>query len=262
MIFYNPKPNFMSISISDCKLNCKHCMGKYLKQMLRINSTEQLIKFCKNFNGNGILISGGFDKYGKLINMEKILPVIKKFREKLFIAIHPGFLNESEIKNVSEACDIAFIDIPSENAIKDVFGIDASFEDYIKNMEILIDSGIRVSPHITVGLNHGKIEEWDIIDEIKKYKFEKLVINLVVPTAKTEFEKISLKKEEIFDFIFYAKRKIDNIVIGCMRPRNYDVDFIKAGISIANPSKKAIKHLEENGIKAEYKNYCCGINEI
>lgn len=237
-------------------------MGKYLKQMVKANSPEKLIKFCRNFRGNGILISGGFDKSGKLINMEKMLPVIKKLRERLFIAIHPGFLNEREAENVSEACDIAFIDLPSENAIKNVFGLKASFEDYIKNMEILIDSGIRVSPHVTIGLNHGKIEEEHIIDEIRKYKFEKLVLNLIVPTAKTEFEKVSLKREEVIDFIIDAKRKIKNVVIGCMRPRSYDIDFIKTGISIANPSKKAIKYLKENGIKAEYKNYCCGISEI
>ncbi|HEC76733.1 MAG TPA: radical SAM protein [Thermoplasmatales archaeon] len=262
MIFYIPKPDFISVSISNCKLRCKHCMGKYLEQMVKAYSPDELFKFCEGFNGKGILISGGFDEYGRLINMEKMLSAIKKLKKKLFIAIHPGFLNEKEAENVAEACDIAFIDLPSENAIKNVFGLKSSFEDYMKNMEILIDAGMRVSPHITLGLNYGEIEEGYVVDRLKEYKVEKVVLNLIVPTAKTEFEKIRLKREEVIEFIVDAKRKIKNIVIGCMRPRSYDIDFIKNGMSIANPSKEALKYAEDNSMKAEFRNYCCGIKEF
>lgn len=262
MIAYMPKPNFMPISISKCKLNCKHCMGRYLEQMLKINEAEKLLKFGENYRGIGFLISGGFDEKGKLINLEKILPAVEKLHNKFYIAIHPGFVDIKLAEKIALACNIAFVDLPCSSAIKNVLRVEATLEDYFCNMELLIDAGIKVSPHITVGLNYGKIEEWNILDKLKQYKFEKLVLNFVVPTAKTPFEKVRISKEDAIEFAKEAIKKF-NVAIGCMRPRNLDIDLIKAGIKeIANPSKVSLEYAKDKGIKVEVRNYCCGIKEI
>ncbi len=260
MIAYIPKPNFVPVAISSCRLNCKHCMGKYLEGMVKICTPDELIKFGEGFKGNGLLISGGFDKNGKLINLEKMIPAIKKLN--IYVAIHPGFAGEIA-EEIAEACNIAFVDLPSKNAIKNVFGLEASVEEYFKNMELLIDAGIKVSPHVTAGLNYGKIEEWEIIDELKSYKFEKLVLNFIVPTTKTPFEKVRIDRQEAIEFIKEVKKKFSNIAIGCMRPRSLDVDLIKEGIKeMANPSKKAMNYAKEKGIRVEIRQYCCGIGEM
>lgn len=255
LVAYIPKPNFMPVAISDCKLYCKHCMGKYLKQMVKIYSPDDLLEFLENYRGNGILVSGGFDKKGRLINLGKILKILSKHKNNLYVAIHPGFINKKLAKEIAETCDIAFVDLPSNNAIKKVLNLNATIEDYFKNMDLLIEQEIKISPHITLGLNYGKIEEYEILDRLKNYEIEKLVLNIVVPTVKTEFEKIEVKKEEIIDFVKEATKSF-NIAIGCMRPRKYDDDLIKVANEIANPSKRILKYVKE------IRNYCCGIKEI
>ena len=261
MIFYFPKPNFIPIAISTCKLNCKHCMGKYLKQMKTIDEGEKLIKFAKNYNGIGFLISGGFDKEGRLIGLKEMLPTLKKLKNRFYIAVHPGFVDDELSKEIANACHVAFIDLPSENAIKNVFGLNASTEDYFENMDKLLNAGVKAVPHITIGLNFGKVEEYDVLDELKKYKneIEKLVLNIVVPTTKTPFEKVKISKEEVLEFVRYAKDNF-KVSIGCMRPRSLDIDLIDVGINeMATPSKKAIEYAESKFKRIEIRNYCCGL---
>lgn len=256
MIAYFPKPNFMPVAISDCKLNCKHCMGKYLNGMIKIKNKEELLKFCEKFNGYGLLISGGFDREGKLINLDRMLPAIKKIRKKFFIAIHPGFVDKKMACGLADACDVAFVDLPSDEAIKNVFNLNKSSNDYFMNMECLIDSGIEVTPHITIGLNYGKIDEWKIIDELKNYRIKKIVLNIIMPTEGTPFEKLKIERDEILKFLEYSKGF--NFSIGCMRPRKFDEELIKNGVKeIAVPSKKAIQ-----GKKIEIRNICCGVQKF
>ena len=260
MIFYFPKPNFIPVAISKCELNCKHCMGKYLKQMEIMNG-EELLNFAKNYNGIGFLISGGFDKEGRLIGLKETLPFLKKLKNKFYIAIHPGFVDDELSKEIANACHVAFIDLPSENAIKNVFGLNASTEDYFENMDKLLNAGIKVVPHITIGLNFGKIEEHDVLDKLKEYKnkIEKLVLNIVIPTANTPFEKVKISKEEVLEFVRYAKDNF-KVSIGCMRPRGFDIDLIDMGINeMATPSKKAIEYANSKFKKIGIKNYCCGL---
>ena len=263
MIVYTPKPNFVPIAISDCKLNCLHCMGRYLKQMLQIYEAEKLLEFGKNYRGKGFLISGGFDRKARLINLEKMLPAIERLSNKFYVAIHPGFLNEDMAAKVAGACHIAFVDLPGENAIKNVFHLNASPYDYFHIMEMLLERGARVSPHITAGLNFGKIEEWEILDELKGYKVEKVVLNFILPTAGTPFENVDINVDEAVEFIKEAMKKFRHIALGCMRPRKLDISLIKAGIKeIANPSKEAMKYILQKGIKFERRNYCCGIRDF
>ncbi len=263
MIVYTPKPDFIPIAISDCKLNCLHCMGRYLKQMLQIYEAEKLLEFGKNYRGKGFLISGGFDRKARLINLEKMLPAIERLSNKFYVAIHPGFLNEDIAAKVAGACHIAFVDLPGENAIKNVFRLNASPYDYFHIMEMLLERGARVSPHITAGLNFGKIEEWEILDELKGYKVEKVVLNFILPTAGTPFENVDINVDEAVEFIKEAMKKFRHIALGCMRPRKLDISLIKAGIKeIANPSKEAMKYILQKGIKFERRNYCCGIRDF
>ena len=78
-------------------------------------------------------------------------------------------------------------------------------------------------------------------------------MNIVLPTKKTKFEKVKVKKEEAIEFIKEAKKKF-RITIGCMRPRTYDEELIKIVREIALPKIGLLKIFP-----VEIRNYCCGI---
>lgn len=258
MIAYIPKPFFPSVTLSKkCMLNCKHCMGKFLHQMVNIEQFKDEIKKGGEFNG--VLISSGFDREGRLLNLEKHLPFMEDLKKKIYVAIHPGFVDEKMAEKISNAANIAFVDIPSSDAIKNVFGLNKKMEDYMNSMHLLQDAGLKISPHITAGLNYGKIEEWEILDEIKYSRFEKLVLNFIVPTAKTPFEKVRIDEEEAINFFKEADKKIKKISIGCMRPRHLDIPLIKAGAKeMTNPSRKAMEYMGERSV--EILRWCCGVS--
>ncbi len=259
MIAYYPVPKFVPISISPCLLMCKHCMGKYLNGMKKIYDPAKMHEFGllhAKQGGTGMLVSGGYDKEGRLMNLKKMLPVMKLLRERMCIAVHPGFVDEEEAEEISDSADIAFVDIACDNGIKNVYGLNAETEDYIRNMEYLIDAGIDVSPHITLGLNFGKIEEWELLDEIKGHKIIKLVIDVILPTKGTPFENVGVDLNEVEEFLKEAGKKFDRVALGCMRPRNgIDEIALKNGIDeIAVPSPKLVKKVEN----VEKRYVCCG----
>jgi len=256
MIAYYPKPKFLPISISPCKLMCKHCMGKYLNGMIKIYDENKLLQLYKK-ELNGILISGGFDRNGKLINLERMIPAMKKLREKFCVAIHPGFIDAEMVEKLKESVDIAFVDIAANNGIKNVYGLDATTDDYIRNMENFIDARIDVSPHITVGLNYGKIEEWELIELLRNYRIVKLVIDVIMPTKGTPFQNVEIDLNMLEEFFKESRKKFKRIALGCMRPRHLPIDSIAydAGINeIALPSPRLLKKVRD----FEKKEICCG----
>jgi uncharacterized radical SAM superfamily protein len=75
-------PQFPSISITGtaCMLKCVHCNRVYLKHMENANSPVKLIEVCRRLKqkgAKGVLISGGCDEDGGLLDLEKFLPVIR-----------------------------------------------------------------------------------------------------------------------------------------------------------------------------------------
>jgi uncharacterized radical SAM superfamily protein len=262
MIIFVPNEKFISVAISLCKLNCKHCTGAYLKQMMHINRPEKFIRFGSNYAGNGILVSGGFDTQGKLINLTKMIPAVKKLKDKFYMAVHPGFVDQQLAEEIADAFHIAFVDIPSPDAIFDIFGLQATVEDYMDSIENLLDSGIKVTPHITLGLQYGIVNEYKVLEYIKQFNFEKLVVNTILPTAGTEFQEIRINKADVINFITTLQQLNIYFSIGCMRPRYLDTDFIDIGVSeLTNPSKDAILYAQQKGIHLERLEWCCGINK-
>ncbi|MBU2565322.1 MAG: radical SAM protein, partial [Candidatus Thermoplasmatota archaeon] len=89
---YYPSPGFPPISISGdkCTLKCRHCSSVYLKNMIPSETPEKLTKVCRKLDENnavGILLSGGYNKDGKLLNLERMLPAVKKIKKETKLII-------------------------------------------------------------------------------------------------------------------------------------------------------------------------------
>ncbi|MCD6208587.1 MAG: radical SAM protein, partial [Thermoproteales archaeon] len=101
-----PGSKFAAVSItgSKCWLNCKYCMGKYLKGMEHTPTPHHLKAFAKKFykqGGRGILISGGFTREGKL-PFTPFLQTIREIKKEydFVISVHPGLVNKDDAENL------------------------------------------------------------------------------------------------------------------------------------------------------------------
>lgn len=265
---YYPKPLFPPVSLSNgCMLMCKHCMGFYLRGMEHIYTPEDLISYCRTLKtrgGKGVLVSGGCDENGRIINLREMVQALEKIKNEmdLIIAIHPGYVDSNLAEKLAEVCDVAFVDVigSRETAYK-VIGTDKAMG--IHTLKNLKAAGIPVTPHITIGLHYGKIiGEFNALKIIKKF-CERVVFNIICKTKNTPFEEINIPSLQQIKNVMEKAGGL-KVSLGCMRPRGMEIEelAIELGITdIALPSKKAIAYALKKGYKIKKIPACCGITE-
>jgi len=260
--FYYPGKKFPSISITGnyCALSCPHCEGRFLEGMTSISNPEGLYSFAielEESGGTGFLLSGGCTEKGK-VPIEKYFNILSKIDEttQLSINVHTGLPTEEMIKGLIDAKvdAISYDMIGSKKTIKRVYGLDVSPEDYKEGYQMLKNAGLKVAPHITVGLDEGKLD-----GEFKAIKLledpEKIVLNSLIPN---DFGKRVSKKD--FFSVMGRISDLTDIILGCMRERGrheMEIQALKRGvIGIVLPSKKAEKWANEK-FDVEKVEKCC-----
>jgi hypothetical protein len=230
---YNVWPDFPSISMSGeaCSLNCLHCGRVYLADMEAATTPERLISLCRELQeggARGVLLSGGCDASGRMLNLEKLLPAIRKVHEMgLIIKLHTGFVDARVAKKIAAAgVDIASMEmVGSASTIKKVFGLDASAEDYLDTFKHLWDAGVpHICPHICVGLHEGKLKgELNALNLLKtQIEPSTLAIIVLRPTKGTKMARVKPPTGEDVEKVVAHARKVfptTKIILGALRPR-------------------------------------------
>jgi uncharacterized radical SAM superfamily protein len=277
---YVPNYNFPAISItgSDCSLNCEHCNKKYLENMKPLLTNNELKDFLINLHktgGVGALISGGCDPNGA-VPLKQFLNTIKEVKQQtdLIINLHTGLIDEETACDLKETtADIISFDINiDEKIIKNIYHLDKTVEDYRKSLELLQKNHLNIIPHICFGLYYGKIHE-----ELKSIKFIKdnfpnpslIVVIVLIPPKNSKFE--TPKPEDISKLIAVTRLVFPQteISLGCMRPRGslkreIEQLALKAGITrIEIPSKATLQWMKkyDPNVSFEFYSACCAIPE-
>ena len=265
---YYPYPSFPPVSVSggECRLKCRHCNSIYLKGMTRAETPEKLIKVCKKLDENdaiGVLLSGGYNEDGGLLNLERMLPAIKKIKKKtkLIINIHPGFVDKKTACNLD--VDFASLEIPSNFMIKNVFRLNKTTNDYVETYYNLKNAGIDVVPHICVYSG----DEHKLLENIEK--LSAIVVIVFTPTKNTPMQNEKTPApERVGNAIKNIKKMFPEteISLGCMRPRNgriredIEIEALKSGASrIELPSKKTIEYAKQHGYEIKRFDACCAL---
>ena len=277
---YIPNKQFPAISItgSECALNCEHCNKKYLESMRDITNPNDLKNFLKDLhknNGIGALISGGCDPDGA-VPLDDYLDVIKEIKEdtNLIINTHTGLINKNTAEMLAQSkIDIVSFDVNvDEDVIKDIYHLKKEVRDYKMAIELLQQHNLNIVPHICIGLFYGKInKELETINFIKQTFTEPdlIVIIALIPPKKSSYQfempsPVNISKLIAMTRILFPKTEIS---LGCMRPRGnvkakLEKLAIKAGINrIEIPSRKSLNWILEYDprIKFQFFSACCAI---
>ncbi|MFW6048041.1 MAG: radical SAM protein [Candidatus Natronoplasma sp.] len=260
--FYYPGDRFPSVSVtgSSCALSCPHCDGRFLKRMVHVSDPKELYDFAlelKESNGTGFLLSGGCTEQGK-VPIEKYCETLSKIKESttLKINIHTGIPDEDMVGAIvdTEIDAVSYDMIGSKRTINKIYGLNFAPKDYKKGYERLKNAGLRVVPHITVGLNGGELDgEYKAIEILEKP--EKIVLNSLIPT---DFGH-SVSKEDFFSVMDNIPEET-SITLGCMRERGRSKMEIQALKKEANgivlPSKKT-ERWAKNQFDIKQVDKCC-----
>ncbi|MCQ5340691.1 MAG: hypothetical protein NO483_03150 [Candidatus Methanomethylicia archaeon] len=256
IIAYRPSVYTISITGGYCELMCNHCKGKYLKNMKWIKDSKDLLDeliIAKEKGYNYILISGGFDKKGRL-PIFKFLDVIKegKIRTGIFIELHSGLIKEFD--KLNGIIDAVLIDvIGSQETIDNYIKGDWLKEDYEYCMKLAKQYIPIVAAHVLIGVDNGKIKgEYEAIDMAIRANVDVLSILTLIDN----FSDI----DGIKDIMMYARENFKgHLTLGCMRLKGkYRPIIEKIAVDlqydgIANPLYETLKYAKN----VKIINGCC-----
>lgn len=275
-------PKFPSISMSgdSCVLHCKHCNHTYLNDMQSLTKPDKFLETCRQLADNdtvGFLLSGGCDKNGEMLNLRKLLPVVKQIKREtdLIIKLHAGFVDTTLAEDiVSAGVDIASVEVVGSNeTIKEIFDFNASINSYVNTLQNLESAGMPyIVPHICIGLHYGEMNgEFKALKIIKESCNPSLLVMIVFrPTKGTVLENCKIPSiSDISTVVKKAKEMFpyNDISLGCIRPRaryreEIELAALQAGVTrMEIPSKNTLKAAEDMGYTIRTINACCALPE-
>lgn len=275
-------PKFPSISMSgnNCALHCKHCNHTYLNDMQNLTKPDKLLNECRKLSNNGtvgFLLSGGCNKNGEMLNLRKLLPVIKQIKSEsdLIIKLHVGFVDKKLAEDiVSAGVDIASIEVVGSNeTIKEIFDFNATTNSYINTLQNLESANIPyIVPHVCIGLHYGEISgEFNALKIIKESCNPSLLVMIIFrPTKGTVLEKCKIPSIDNISVVLKKAKEMfpdKDISLGCIRPRTHfreeiELTALNSGVTrMEIPSKNTIKAAREMGYAIKTINACCALPE-
>ncbi len=265
----------ISITGSQCALQCDHCQGKILETMISAMTPDHLIEKCVRLaeRGNhGVLISGGCDEEGHL-PWDRFLPAIQEIKghTDLYISVHSGLIDYETALRLKEAgVDQALIDvIGDDDTYRDIYHVDFGVSEIMSSMESLQKANLPVIPHIVCGLHYGKIKgEKKAVEMIAQFDVEQVVIVSLMRIPGTPVETAKLPSaEQVAEIIADTRFKLPGaqISLGCARERGntrMELLAIDAGVNrMVIPSEEAIRRAEDYGLEIRYQRTCCSVSK-
>jgi uncharacterized radical SAM superfamily protein len=252
----------ISVTGANCKLNCGHCGGHYLKHMKDIAH----ISDGDELRARSFLISGGCTAEGKVPIGEHIkqLTALKEGRK---LNLHVGLVNEEDIDGIIQIADkISFDFVGDDETIREVFGLERKVQDYVDSYVKLRDR-CQVIPHICIGLHGGQIRgEYHALELLQDIGVEGLTFIVFTPTRETRYAAhLPPGIKEVLDILVTARKRFPKVPIhlGCMRPggsyrRELDPWAVRGGVnSIVNPASDAVHVATSLGLLPVKREECC-----
>lgn len=275
ILFFNEPFTPVSVTGTECELNCKHCEKHYLEHMLDGSGGKlraAVVNLAKK-GRSGVLLSGGSKLDGSVPTYE-LSDEIRQIKDDthLKMSAHTGIINQEQAKSLATWLDMALVDcIGSDAVISEILGLPNTVSDYDATLKFLTDAGIPIAPHIIAGLNNGALDgEFRAVEMVKKYDPDVVVIVVFIPTKNTACAGTPPPDlEDVVSVIAKARQEFPQtpLSLSCVRPggryrSRLDECAILCGIDrIAVPSRSAYQLCAEIGLDIhEVDNMCCSYN--
>jgi len=266
--YFKPGSGWKAISVTGtyCAFNCKHCNRRVLETMADGSTREKFEKEISTAKG-GVIISGGSTPRGD-VPVWKYSDILRN-RKDLTIIAHTGVVKNEEIarKFKESGVKIALLDMVGDNeTIKEVLGQPFTVDDYLNSFKYLKKEGIKIVPHVIMGLSK-KGEEGDLnaIRLLKEVNPDAVIIVGLMPLVGTAYNEISPPSPSHLINGLKLARDLFNVpvMLGCARPlgskysevEKFAVDYEVDGIAF--PEENTIEYAEEKGRKVILSNACC-----
>lgn len=252
----------ISLTGTWCALDCAHCGRHYLEHMVPVGEALARVQ-----GATSCLISGGCDPRGRVPVVGRHLEALRQVRPGRRLNWHVGLIGEAEAEAIAPLVDVVSFDFVGDDAtIREVYGLEATVEDYRRTYEML-RRRFRVVPHVTIGLRGGKLgHEEPALEALATMGAEELVLLILIPTPGTRYAACRPPAPEEAARLFVRARELLPhawIGLGCMRPHGtyrdaVDVLAVQAGLNgLVSPSRPALEEAEHRGLRVVRTRECC-----
>jgi lipoyl synthase len=271
-------PTF-SITGPACALDCAHCRAEVLRPMIPATSPEMLEREVRRIADTrhlrGFLLSGGSNRRNE-IPYARYWPAVERLKRDLTdieIAVHTGLIDAPRAEAMAGAgIDLAMIDIiGAEKTVREVYNLDRPVADFEASLAALCAAGLRVAPHIVIGLHFGAIlGEYQALEICLRYPISALVLVVVMPQPGQDRRFVTPDTDAVGRFLFEARQAALDlpVTLGCARPhgaarRRMDAYAVMAGLdAIAFPSDGAIPLARAIGRPIHPDPTCCALGAL
>lgn len=268
---------FLPVSVTGtaCALQCDHCKTKVLEGMITISKDTDLFATAERLKAQGtegLLVSGGSTRRGGVPLLGHVA-AMRRVREELGmrVIVHSGVVSPKLAAGLAEAeVDGVMLDIMgAEETIREVYHLDLTPADFERSLELLAGRGMRIIPHIVLGLHYGRfLGEWHALEMIGRYPVSTLILVVLTPLIGTPMGELEPPPVgDVTDFFALSRVTMPDtkINLGCGRPGGamkvaLDRAAIDHGLNgIAYPADGMVAYAQERGLKPEFFEYCCSL---
>ncbi len=272
----NPR-RFLPVSVtgSACALSCDHCQAKVLEGMISVRAGQDLFTLARQLReqgSEGLLVSGGSTRTGEV----PLLPHLRhvpRIRSELGmkVIVHSGVVSPRLAAALAAACvDGVMLDIiGADETLRDVYHLDLTVADVENSLRLLAGEGLRIIPHIVLGLHYGTfLGEHAALEMLTRYPVSTLILVVLTPLTGTPMAHIPPPSaDQVTEFFGIARLAAPSIPInlGCARPlgkvkSDLDQAAIDLGLNgIAYPAQGAISYARSRGLTPRLFEYCCSL---
>jgi uncharacterized radical SAM superfamily protein len=266
----------VSITGSQCKLQCDHCKAKILEPMIPAPTPEALWVLANeqiNQGARGMLLTGG-SNHSNQVEYDAYYATIRRIKDAFpgfGIAMHTALVDKEIANKMEDAgIDAAMMDvIGAQDTISQVYHLRRTVDDFERSLEYLAGTGMKVVPHIVIGLHYGRLlGEWHALEIVKRHLPAALVLVVVMPFyAPPDRPFVTPDSHEAGRFFMDARKALPDIplLLGCARPpgrarMEIDSYAVMAGLNgIAHPAEGMVELASRLGRKVQLSPACCSM---
>lgn len=272
----NPR-RFLPVSVtgSACALQCDHCQSKVLEGMISVRGRSDLFELARKLHAEGsegLLVSGGSGRTGTVPLLPHLVHV-PRIRAELGmkVIVHSGVVTPRLAEGLAAAgVDGVMLDIIGANeTIREVYHLAATVDDFDRSLQLLADKGLRIIPHIVLGLHYGSfLGEPRALEMVACHPVSTLILVVLVPLVGTPMGHLPPPSlGDVVDFFATARLAMPDtkINLGCARPLGemkvaLDEAAIDHGLNgIAYPADGIIEYARSRGLEPRCYEYCCSL---
>ncbi len=272
----NPR-RFLPVSVTGgaCALRCDHCNARVLEGMRSLEPGEDLFALAARLRAagtEGLLVSGGSTRTGGVPLLPHLGQVPRIRRELgMRVVVHSGLVSPAVAEALARAeVDGVMLDvIGDDDTVRDVYHLPLTAAAFERSLALLADHGLRIIPHIVLGLYYGRFRgEHRALEMVARHPVSTLILVVLTPLVGTAMAHLPPPPvEEVAGFFETARLAMPGtrINLGCARPlgglkAELDRAAVDHGLNgIAYPAEGVIDYARARGLAPRLYEFCCSL---